>query len=139
VSLGTMKVSFLWIIFTVVTLTSGRCCGTPARLQEAVRCNWRGLIRQCVVSLHENGSFPIPNRGAASRRLRDCSPHSPHFAHNDFHPLRVPKKHVAGKRFAIATDAQQAVTSRLQTLDIFLLRRDRSLCATVGEILKCQW
>jgi hypothetical protein len=28
-------------------------------------------------------------------KVTDCSPHSPHSALNDFHPLRAPKKHVA--------------------------------------------
>jgi hypothetical protein len=82
------------------TVTAGRCCGTLARLQEAIRCNWRGLIRQCVVRFHDD-RFHTPNRGAASRRLRTVLP-SPHFALSDFYPLRAPKKYVAGKRFAIA-------------------------------------
>jgi hypothetical protein len=36
-------------------VTAWRCCGTPARLQEVIRCILRGLIRQCVVILYENG------------------------------------------------------------------------------------
>ena len=37
------------------------------------------------------------------------------------------------------TDLKQAVTSWLETLGMFLLRRDASLGTTAGEILKCQW
>ena len=71
------------------TVTAERCCGKPAGLQEAIRCNCHGLIRQCVVSLHD-GRFYTPNRGAASRRLRTVLPTVP----ISYHLLQICPAHI---------------------------------------------
>ena len=47
---------------------------------------------------------------------------------------------LAGRQFGTDITKKQAVTSWLQTVWLqFLLRWDTSLCATVGQMLKCQW
>jgi len=38
------------------TVTARRCCGTPARLQEAIRCNWRGSVSVTSVCTTTAGS-----------------------------------------------------------------------------------
>jgi hypothetical protein len=43
------------------TVTAGRCCGTLARLREAIYRTRRGLFRQSLITMHDNARPHIAN------------------------------------------------------------------------------
>jgi len=79
------------------------------------------------------------NRWARDQDCRYIGPqppgHNGSTGHSDFHLSGL----LNLKQKVTNTDLKQAVTSCLETLDTFLLRRVTSLGTTVGEILKCHW